>query len=296
MRASTFFTFAVFLLSGTATLDSLAQNGAGPGFGQGQGRGYRGGRVQEADASQRMGPGQGRRGRGPGMCMAQGAGRGRGLSPGGPGLGRMSRTQDGRGYMGQLVAQLQLIPKGRLSQADREGLLLMWEEEKLAHDVYITLHETWGLPPFANIPRAESMHMEAVGVLLDRYGIDDPAMDTTVGVFQDSRLQQLYDDLIARGQKSVEEAIKVGAHIEELDIADLRRLVEQTENEDIRLVYENLLRGSRNHLRAFARQLARYNDTYEAMHLSQEEFDRIAAGGHERGWLAATSVEPQAVP
>ena len=296
MRASTFFTLAVFLLSGTVTPESLAQNGAGPGFGQGQGRGYRGGRDQEAGASQRMGPRQGRRGRGPGMCMAQGAGRGRGLGPGGPGLGRMSRMQDGTGYMGQLVAQLQSVPKGRLSQADREGLLLMREEEKLAHDVYITLHETWGLPPFANISRAESMHMEAVRMILDRYGIDDPVTDTTVGVFQESRLQQLYDDLIARGQESVEEAIKVGALIEELDIVDLRRLVEQTENEDLRLIYGNLLRGSRNHLRAFARQLARYDDTYEAVHLSQEEFDRIAAGGHERGWITATSVELQAAP
>ena len=120
-------------------------------------------------------------------------------------------------------------------------------------------------------------------MLLDRYGIEDPVTDTTVGVFQSEELQKLYDQLVAQGEQSIEEAIKVGAHIEELDIADLRRLIEETDSADIRLVYENLLRGSRNHLRAFARQLGRYNTSYEAKHITQEDFDQIAASEHERG-------------
>jgi hypothetical protein len=191
----------------------------------------------------------------------------------------------------QLEGVIESKPKGKLSQADREGLIRMREEEKLAHDTYATLHKTWNLPPFANIPRAESWHMEAVKMLLDRYLIEDPISDMTVGAFQNRELQELYNQLVAQGEQSVEEAVKVGAFIEELDIADLQRLMAEAQAEDVRLVYDNLLRASRNHLRAFARQLDRYNTTYEAKHLSQDEFARIAASDHEHGVSTAVPAE-----
>ena len=191
--------------------------------------------------------------------------------------------------MRQLSALAESSPTQQLPQADRETLSLMREEEKLAHDVYVTLHESWDLLPLANIPWAESRHMEAVRLLLDRYGVADPVSDMTVGVFQDQELQELYNRLIAQGRQSIDEAIKVGAFIEERNIADLRRRLAETENEDLRSVYANLLRGSRNHLRAFARQLGRHDTAYEAKHLSQEEFDRIAASDHERGWMMGSA-------
>ncbi|MDI9596763.1 MAG: DUF2202 domain-containing protein, partial [Atribacterota bacterium] len=71
--------------------------------------------------------------------------------------------------------------------------------------------------------------------------------------------------------------------IEDLDIYDLQRLIEETENDDIKITYQNLLKGSRNHLRAFDRQLQRYNISYDAQFLSQEEYDRIAASRQESG-------------
>jgi hypothetical protein len=105
----------------------------------------------------------------------------------------------------------------------------------------------------------------------------------TVGVFRGKEMQKLYDELVAQGEESIEGAVKVGALIEELDIADLRQLIAETDNDDVTIICQNLLKGSRNHLRAFARQLKRFNTPYEAKHLSQEEFDRIAASDHERG-------------
>ena len=170
-----------------------------------------------------------------------------------------------------------------MSEKERKGLLLMREEEKLAHDVYVTLGKKWELRPLANIPQAESRHMDFIKMLLDRYDLADPIANLTVGKFPSQPMQQLYDQLVAQGEKSVEEAIKVGALIEELDIADLRRLLDEADNSDIKVVYQNLLKGSRNHLRAFAWQLSRYNTSYATEHLSQVEFDRIARSDHERG-------------
>lgn len=47
------------------------------------------------------------------------------------------------------------------------------------------------------------------------------------------------------------------ALVEEVDIIDLEKYIAQTDNEDLILVYQNLLKGSQNHLRAFSSTLER---------------------------------------
>jgi len=173
---------------------------------------------------------------------------------------------------------------GTLSQAEIDGLLLMREEEKLARDVYTALYEKWNLRAFESIGQgSETTHMDAMKTLLDRYGLEDPVGEDVPGVFQNEELQKAYDELIEKGSQSIEDAILVGAYIEDLDIYDLERLIKETDNDDIKIVYQNLLKGSRNHLRAFDRQLQRYNISYEAQFLTQEEYDRIAYSRQEAG-------------
>lgn len=135
------------------------------------------------------------------------------------------------------------------------GLQWMREEEKLARDVYQTLGARVSLPIFQNIARSEQTHMDAVKVLMDRYGVPDPIGNNGVGVFTDPQLQALYDDLVERGSTSLPSALAVGAEIERLDIGDLETRLAQTDKADIRQVYANLERGSNNHLRAFTSRL-----------------------------------------
>jgi len=142
-----------------------------------------------------------------------------------------------------------------LSEAEAEGLSFMHEEEKLARDVYLMLYEQWGIRIFQNIAKAEETHMSAVADLLERYGLPDPAEDTAVGVFTNPELQALYDQLMEEGSQSLADALRVGALVEEVDIVDLEDYIEQTDNEDLLLVYQNLLKGSYNHLRAFTSTL-----------------------------------------
>jgi len=144
-----------------------------------------------------------------------------------------------------------------LSSSEEEGLVFMREEEKLAHDVYVTLYAQWGLPVFQNIANSEATHTAAIQTLLDRYGIADPAAGNEVGEFTNTDLQTLYDQLVAQGSQSLADALKVGAAIEELDIRDLQTRLAQTFSADIQLVYNNLLRGSENHLHAFTSTLQR---------------------------------------
>ncbi len=99
--------------------------------------------------------------------------------------------------------------------------------------------------------------MSAVADLLERYGLPDPAADTAVGVFTNPELQALYDQLMEDGSQSLADALRVGALVEEVDILDLETYIAQTDNEDVLLVYQNLLKGSYNHLRAFTSTLER---------------------------------------
>ena len=142
-----------------------------------------------------------------------------------------------------------------LDATETEGLIYMREEEKLAHDVYVTLYEQWGLSIFNNISNSEDRHENKIETLLNNYQIEDPVGDNPIGVFVNPDLQQLYNNLIAQGSQSLTEALKVGVLIEETDIADLQERIAQTDNADIQQVYEQLLSGSNNHLSAFTSNL-----------------------------------------
>ncbi len=125
---------------------------------------------------------------------------------------------------------------GTLSDDESAALLFMREEEKLAHDVYVTLYDQWGLRVFSNIAASEQRHTDAVATLLDAYGLEDPTVGNGAGEFTNPDLQTLYAALIAQGSVSAAEALKVGVAIEELDIADLAQRMAETDNPDIQLL------------------------------------------------------------
>ncbi len=184
----------------------------------------------------------------------------------------------------QLDEALMATAIGELTEDEIAGLLFMREEEKLARDVYLTLYDQWGLAIFSNIADSEATHMDAVLTLIARYGLEDPAADQPVGSFVNADLQQLYDDLVATGSVSLGEALKVGAAIEEIDILDLQERIAQTDNADIRLVYDNLTKGSRNHLRSFTSTLEKQTgEVYEPVYLSVEDYEAIVGSGIESG-------------
>ena len=136
-----------------------------------------------------------------------------------------------------------------LNETEISWLRFMREEEKLARDVYLELYKTHKLNIFRNIAQSEQKHFDAIGLLLERYGVPDPAASAS-GVFNDPKLQEMYNLLILSGQESLLAALKAGVAIEEHDIADLKAAL-ATKNADIDRVYSNLLRGSFNHLDAF---------------------------------------------
>ncbi|MCK5700015.1 MAG: DUF2202 domain-containing protein, partial [Cyclobacteriaceae bacterium] len=168
------------------------------------------------------------------------------------------------------------LPKGELTENEIIGLQFMREEEKMARDVYLTLYGQWSLIPFKHISKSEQVHMDAILNLLNRYELDDPAEGNEVGEFTNQDLQKLYDDLIERGSESAIEALMVGALIEEVDIIDIQRMIDEDfESEDVVFVMSNLLRGSGFHLKAFVWNLKKYNVDYTPVLLDEDKFNEI---------------------
>ncbi len=180
-------------------------------------------------------------------------------------------------------AALPAVDPAGLTQAETDALLFMREEEKLARDVYTTLYEQWGLTQFSSIAASEQAHTDAIKTLLDRYGVVDTTA-TEPGVFVNSELQSLYNDLVARGSQSAVDALAVGALIEEVDIADLDERMAQTDQADILAVYANLRSGSESHLRAFVRGYeAQTGTSYAPQVLDAENYTAILSGSTGQG-------------
>jgi hypothetical protein len=163
---------------------------------------------------------------------------------------RTRGTGRGRATPGTSTQQ---APSGTLTTAQRTELAAMAEEEKMAHDVYVTLAARYPeLTQFARIATSETQHLTALRTLMTRYGIADPTLGEAVGEFESSRMQDLYDTLVA-GATTPQAALAAGVTIEKTDIADLTSTMIGVSAQDVLRVYTNLRAASQNHLAAFSR-------------------------------------------
>jgi hypothetical protein len=146
----------------------------------------------------------------------------------------------------------------KLSEEKKDKLFYIFQEEKVARDVYITLGELYPEEnTFAMIQLSEQRHIEAAGTLCDTYGVDTSYVNLDfVGQFELPLLQQLYDTCVEQGSISKLDALKVGELIELTDIDDLESAMVGMP-QDVVNVFSNLKEGSLNHLDAFRRAIAR---------------------------------------
>jgi hypothetical protein len=181
-------------------------------------------------------------------------------------------------YSGNIVSNSSV-----LTEDEKADLLFMREEEKLARDTYLTLYDKWAMTVFSNIASSEQSHMDALLKLLKKYRLPDPAASTAIGEFTNPDLQALYNTLITQGLATDLDAVLVGGLIEETDMRDIQAAMDGTQQADIDAVYESLMCGSRNHLRAFA---ANYEGMtallYRAQVLDQQEVDEILTSPDEQ--------------
>ena len=175
--------------------------------------------------------------------------------------------------------------KSILNKQEKDAILYMREEEKLARDIYNLLYDKWEINPFDNIRQSEQIHMDRMKTLITTYQLEDPVTKNNdkPGVFTNILLQQYYNELSISGSNSLIDALKAGAKIEELDIADIEERIKQTGRQDIVSSYNFLKMASENHLRAFVRRLKMQGIIYEPVILSKTEFEKIIVSEEARG-------------
>lgn len=171
-------------------------------------------------------------------------------------------------------------PEQEITKSDKDALLFMLEEEKLARDTYNYLYDVWGFRIFNNISNSEQIHMNEMSGLLELYGIPYTILDK--GEFSNRDLQNYYDAFAVDGKKSLDAALQIGATIEDLDIVDLERYKNASTNSTILASFNRLQCGSRNHLRSYVSNIERGGQSYTPQFLSTEAYNSIINGSHER--------------
>jgi hypothetical protein len=141
----------------------------------------------------------------------------------------------------------------RPTAAQKLQLQYLVEEEKLARDVYAYLAANVTSQKFSNIVKSEQTHMDNISALLKKYNYFNPTLNRAAGVYRDQELQALYYELTEQGSAGIAEAFAVGVAIEELDIADIKKMMVNPAPADVKLAWDLLLKGSINHLAAFSR-------------------------------------------
>lgn len=159
----------------------------------------------------------------------------------------------GKGMRGKNQQQSQSI-QPTVSQTQKDSASYMLEEEKMAHDLYGAFYNKWGTSIFNNISTSETKHQQAVSRLVTSFGTTASVADKQ-GVFTNKEIQALYTKLYEKGMVSQKDALEVGKIVEETDIADLKEATLNSTTEQEKTIYNQLLRGSNNHLKAFNRLL-----------------------------------------
>ncbi|GIU00220.1 hypothetical protein TSL6_07260 [Sulfurovum sp. TSL6] len=145
-----------------------------------------------------------------------------------------------------------------LTEDQKDMLFYIYQEEKVARDVYITLGNIYtNENTFASIQISEQRHMDSAKELCEIYGVDTSEVDEdAVGSFVLPVLQELYDTCVGEGETSLLDALKIGELIEYTDIEDLEHAAEGMP-EDVVSVFESLKEGSLSHLDAFQTAIER---------------------------------------
>jgi len=163
---------------------------------------------------------------------------------------------------------------GTLTEGELKGILFIREEEKAARDIYLSLYEGNQIPVFNNISASEQNHMDQVKILIDKYGLQDPVQEGR-GEFSDPELKAMYDHMTAEGKKSPADALRAGAAVEEINILDLEDQIAGTDKDDLQVIYQGLLAGSRKHLRSFVRTMEGRGIEYQPQYLSPDQYQAV---------------------
>lgn len=161
--------------------------------------------------------------------------------------------------------------RSTLSPQLANSIQYMYNEERLAKDIYLDIYKTQPLKQLYNIAtKAETKHIEAVNQLAAKYGLDTGSYPN--GKYPEQELQSLYNKLYSKGIRSKKDALEVGCMVEVVDIDDLNKYMGQAQAsnaQDVLSTFNYLRKGSYNHYWAFDKGLKEIGVTNGCCSLGQ---------------------------
>lgn len=163
-------------------------------------------------------------------------------------------------------------PLSTLTDELKYTLAYMWNEEKLAKDIYLALNAIHPTQQLENIAtKAETQHQALVEELIEKYDInitnlvdytesysESELRSFTPGEFALQEIKDMYDALYAKGSQSKQDALEVGCMVEVVDVNDLTEDIAMAQEEnasDLVAVFSSLRDGSYSHYWAFDKGL-----------------------------------------
>lgn len=163
-----------------------------------------------------------------------------------------------------------------------EFIYALREDEKISRDLALSFAELYPNEQFfRRVANAGTTHIETIEALLDYYEIEYPKLSAR-GLFSDEARQEHYDQLLEMGNTE-ENAYRAIAQLEEEDIVAYSEVLNDISNPNIEIVVSNLLRSSKNHLRAVVRQINRLGGEYRPLLLDEATYDKIVSSAPEKG-------------
>lgn len=135
-----------------------------------------------------------------------------------------------------------------LTEEQKDMLFFIYQEEKVARDVYITLGKIYNSEKtFRLMQITEQRHLDCTRELCEFYGVDTSSVDESdIGAFESPVLKMLYDAYTEKGKSSFRDALEITEFIGASDV-DMLEHASIGMPSDVVSVYEKLKKGHMNH-------------------------------------------------
>ena len=167
-----------------------------------------------------------------------------------------------------------------LSMEETESLKFTAEQEKLSVELYLYAFSAYNLPIFQEIANKKTRHLTEVRAVMEDLDVEDPTEGIGVGVFNNTEIQTLYNQMRSRIEEGQNNAFIAALTVEESIIHFSGISLSETSNNTLIELYEAIICGSKNHFRTFYSELTT-SKSYVSQYFTQEEFSDIVNSGQE---------------
>lgn len=162
------------------------------------------------------------------------------------------------------------------------GVMEVRDRQRLARDLYDYFARKYVDSTFRIARDTRGQHLALLARVLRQRDALPAVPAFPAGEFDDPALQAEFDRLRELGDESLLGAARVGALLEERDIAFVRARAAETSAADVTAAYARLERTGRRHLWTFVTRLRTQGEDYQPEHMKGTDFQALVESRNPR--------------